>query len=157
MKSNWINQLIWEIGHNCFFSYCLLILLDIVDEYLCCINVDVITTAEQIFFKLNKFMTKKQIPWEKCCSLTAYGTAVMSGCWSGVGVQVKAVALNCAMKHCTIHSKVLAVKPLSFIKKVKTKLETTLDTSMKNVIYLKCAGKKISARVFLKTMQANKL
>ena len=78
-------------------------LLAVVDEYyLCCIDVGVITTAKQIFGKLNKFMTEKQIPWQKCCSLTTDGAVVMTRYWSGVGVRVKVVAINYAMKHCPI-------------------------------------------------------
>ena len=35
---------------------------NIVDEYLCCLDLEVKTTAEQVFNKLNEFMTEKQIP-----------------------------------------------------------------------------------------------
>ena len=68
---------------------------NIVDEYLCCLNLEVNTSAEQVFSKLNEFMTEKQIPWEKCCSLTTDGAAVMTGSFSGVGACVKAVDTNC--------------------------------------------------------------
>ena len=67
----------------------------IVDEYFCCVDLDVNTTAEQVFSKHNKFMTEKQIPWEKCCSQTTDRAAVMAGRFSGVGAHVKAVATNC--------------------------------------------------------------
>ena len=40
---------------------------NIVDEYLCCLDLEVNTSAEQVFSKLNEFMTEKQISWEKCC------------------------------------------------------------------------------------------
>ena len=56
------------------------------------------TSAEQVFNKLNKFMTEKQIPWEKCCSLTTDGVAVMTGRFSRVSACVKAVATNCILK-----------------------------------------------------------
>ena len=67
---------------------------NIVDEYLCRLDLEVNTSAEQVFSKLNEFMTKKQIPWEKSCSLTTDGAAVMTGRFSGVGARVKAVATN---------------------------------------------------------------
>ena len=86
---------------------------NIVDEYLCCLDLEAKTTAEQVFSKLNKFMTEKQIPGEKCCSLNTDGAAVMTGRFSGVGARVKAAATNCVLKHCIIHRETLAVKPLS--------------------------------------------
>ena len=52
---------------------------NIVDEYLCCLDLEVNTSAEQVFSKLNKFMTEKQIPWKKFCSLTTDGATVMTG------------------------------------------------------------------------------
>ena len=70
---------------------------NIVDEYLCRLDLEVNTSAEQVFSKLTKFMTEKQIPWEKCCSLTTGGAAVMTGCFSGVGARVKAIAENCSL------------------------------------------------------------
>jgi len=91
-----------------------------VDEYLCFLNLDVNTTAEQVFGKLNEFMTEKQTPLEKCCSLTTDGAAVMTGCFSGLGALVKAVATNCVLKHCIIHRKPLAVKTLISDKQRKT-------------------------------------
>ena len=76
---------------------------NIVDRYLCFLDLEVNTSAEQVFSKLNEFMTEKQIPWEKCCSLTTDGAAVMTGHFSGVGARVKAVATNCILKHCIIN------------------------------------------------------
>ena len=123
---------------------------NIVDEYLCCLDLEVKTTAEQVFNKLNEFMTEKQIPWDKCCSLTTDGAAVMTGRFSGVGARVKAVAKNCVLKHCIIHREALAVKPLSSDKQRKTELESVLDIVVKTVNYIKCGGKGKSARVFQK-------
>ena len=120
----------------------------IVDEYLCCLDLEVKTTAEQVFNKLNEFMTEKQIPWDKCCSLTTDGAAVMTGRFSGVGARVKAVAKNCVLKHCIIHREALAVKPLSSDKQRKTELESVLDIVVKTVNYIKCGGKGKSTRVF---------
>ena len=37
---------------------------NIVDEYLCYLDLEVNTGAKQVFSKLNEFMTEKQIPWE---------------------------------------------------------------------------------------------
>ena len=96
---------------------------NIVDEYLCCLDLEVNTSAEQVFSKLNEFMTEKQILWEKCCSLTTDGAAVMTGRFSGVGACVKAVTTNCILKHCIIHREALAVKPLSSDKQRKTELQ----------------------------------
>ena len=121
---------------------------NIVDEYLCCLDLEVKTTAEPVFSKLNEFMTEKQIPWEKCCSLTTDGAAVMIGRFSGVGARVKAVAANCVLKHCIIHCEALAVKPLSSDKQRKTELESVLDIVVKTVNYIKCGGTSKSARVF---------
>ena len=123
---------------------------NIVDEYLCCLDLEVNTSAEQMFSKLNKFMTEKQIPWEKCCSLTTDGAAMMTGRFSGVGARVKAVSTNCILKHYIIHCEALAVKPLSSDKRRKTKLESVLDIVVKTVNYIKCVGKGKSARVFQK-------
>ena len=75
---------------------------NIVDEYLCCLDLEVNTSAEQVFSKLNKFMIEKQIPLEKCCSLTTDGAAVMTGRFSGVGVCVKAVTINCILHYSSI-------------------------------------------------------
>ena len=58
-------------------------------------------------------MTEKQIPWEKRCSLTTDGAAVITRHFSGVGARAKAVATNCILKHCNMHREALAVKPLS--------------------------------------------
>ena len=123
---------------------------NIVDEYLCCLDLEVNTSAEHVFSKLNKFITEKQIPWEKCCSLTTDGAAVMTGRFSGVGARVKAVATNCTLKHCIIRREALAVKPLSSDKQRKTELESVLDIVVKTVNYIKCGGKGKSARVFQK-------
>ena len=123
---------------------------NIVDEYLCCLDLEVNTSAEQVFSKLNKFMTEKQIPWEKCCSLTTDGAAVMTGRFSGVGARVKAVSTNCILKHCIIHCEALAVKPFSSDKRRKTEQESVLDIVVKTVNYIKCIGKGKSARVFQK-------
>ena len=125
----------------------------IVDEYLCCLDLGVSTTAEQVFSKLNEFLKEKQIPWEKCCSLTTDGAAVMTGRFLGVGARVKAVATNCVLKHCIIHREALAVKPLSSDKQRKTELEMVLDTIVKTVNYIKCGGKGKSARVFQKVCE----
>ena len=123
---------------------------NIVVEYLCCLDLEVNTSAKQVFSKLNKFMTEKQIPWEKCCSLTTDGAAVMTGLFLGVGACVKAVATNCILKHCIIHHEALAVKPFSSDKQRKMKLENVLDIVVKTVNYIKCGGKGKSARVFQK-------
>ena len=95
-------------------------------------------------------MTEKQIPWEKCCSLTTDGAAVITRHFSGVGARVKAVATNCILKHCNMHREALAVKPLSSDKHRKTELERVLDDIMKTVNYIKCGGKGKSARIFQK-------
>ena len=97
-------------------------------------------------------MTEKQIPWEKCCSLTTHGAAVITGHFSGVGARVKAVATNCILKHCIIHREALAVRPLSSDKQRKTELESVLDIVVKTVIYMKC-GDKGKSRVFQKTVK----
>ena len=110
---------------------------NIVDEYLCCLDLEVNTSAEQVFSKLNEFMTEKQIPWEKSCSLTTDGAAVMTGCFSVVGARVKAIATNCILKQCIIHREALAVKPLSSDKQRKTELESVLDIVVKTVNYIK--------------------
>ena len=118
---------------------------------MCCLDLEVKTTAEQVFSKLNEFMTEKQIPcWEKCCSLTADGAAVMTKRFSGVGARVKAVATNCVLKHYIIHREALAVKPLSSDKQRRTELGSVLDIVVKTVNYIKCGGKGKSARVFRK-------
>ena len=62
----------------------------------------------------------------------------MTGRFSGVGARVKAVATKCILKHCIIHSKALAVKPLSSDKQRKTELESVLDIVVKTVNYIKC-------------------
>ena len=95
-------------------------------------------------------MTEKQIPWEKCCSLTTDGAAVITGHFSGVGARVKAIATNCILKHCNIYREALGVKPLSSDKQRKTELESVLDIVMKTVNHIKCGGKGKSARVFQK-------
>ena len=74
----------------------------------------------------------------------------MTGRFSGVGARVKAVATNCIRKHCIIHRKALAVKPLSSNKQRKTELEGVLDIVVKTMNYIKCGGKGKSARVFQK-------
>ena len=76
-------------------------------------------------------MTEKQTPWEKCCSLTTDGGAVMTGRFSGVGACVKAVATNCILKHCNIHREALAVKPLSSDKQRKSVLDIVVKTVKK--------------------------
>ena len=108
---------------------------NIVDEYLCCPDLEVNTSAEQVFSKLNEFMTEKQIPWEKCCSLTTDEATVMTVRFSGVGARVQAVATNCILKHFIIHREALAVKPLSSDKQRKTELESVLDIVVKTVNY----------------------
>ena len=110
---------------------------NIVDEYLCCLDLEGNTSTQQVFSKLNEFMTEKQIPWEKSCSLTTNGTAVMTGRFSGVGARVKAVATNCILKHCIIHREALAVKPLNSDKQRKTELESVLNIVVKTVNYIK--------------------
>ena len=74
---------------------------NIVDEYLCCLDLEVNASVKQVFSKFNEFMTEKQIPWEKCCSLTTDGAAVMTERFSGVGARVKAVANKLYVK--TLH------------------------------------------------------
>ena len=93
-------------------------------------------------------MTEKQILWEKFCSLTTDGAAVITGHFLGVGARVKAVATNCILKHCNIHREALAVKPLSSDKQRKTELESVLDIVVKTVNYIKCNDKGKSAKVF---------
>ena len=44
--------------------------LTFVKRYWCCLNLVVNTTVEQVFAKLNEFMTEKQIPCDKCFSRT---------------------------------------------------------------------------------------
>ena len=114
---------------------------NIVDVYLCCLDLEEKTTAEQVFSKFNEFMTEKQITWEKCCFLTTDGAAVMTGRFSGAGARVKAVATNCVLKHCIIHREALAEKPLSSDKQRKTELESVLDIVVKTINYIKCGGK----------------
>ena len=125
-------------------------LYSIVNKYLCCLDLEVNTSAKQVFNKLNEFMSEKQIQWEKCCSLTTDGAAVMTGHFSGVGARVKAVATNCILKHCIINREALVVKLLSSDKQRKTELESVLDIVVKTVNYIKCGGKGKSARVFQK-------
>ena len=117
---------------------------------MCCLDLEVNTSAEQVFSKLNEFMTEKQIPWEKCCFPTADGAAVMTRHFSGVGARVKAVATNCILKHWIINGDALIVKPLSSDKQRKTELESVLNIVVKTVNYIKCGGKGKSARVFQK-------
>ena len=108
-------------------------IINIVDKYLCCLDLKGNTSTQQVFSKLNKFKIEKQIPWEKSCSLITNGTAVMTGHFLGVGARVKAVATNCILKHCIIHHEALAVKPLSSDKQRKTELESVLDIVVKTV------------------------
>ena len=75
---------------------------------------------------------------------------MITGHFSGVGARVKAVAINCILKHCNIHREAQAVKPLSSDKQRKTELESVLDIVVKTVNYIKCGGKGKSARVFQK-------
>ena len=123
--------------------------LYIVNEYLCCLDLEVNTSAEQVFSKHNEFMTEKQLPWEKCCSVTTDGAAMMTGRFLGVSARVKAVATNCISNH-YIHREALAVKLLSSDKQRKTELESALDIVLKTVNYIKCGCKGKSARVFQK-------
>ena len=114
---------------------------NIVDEYLCCLDLKVNTSAKQVFSKLNEFMTEKQIPWEKCCFLTTDGAAVMTGRFSGVGARVMVVATNCILKRCIIHREALAIKSFSSDKQRKTELESVLDIVVKTVNYIKLVVK----------------
>ena len=110
-------------------------------------------TAEQVFSKLNEFMTEKQIPWEKCCSLTTDEAAVITERFSGVGARVKAFAANCVFKHCIIHCKALAVKSLSPGKQRKTELERVLNIVVKTVNYIKRGGREKFAKIFRKVSE----
>ena len=123
---------------------------NIVDEYLCCLDLEVNTSAKQMFSKLNEFMNEKQIAWKRCCPLTTDGAAMMIGRFSIVGARVKAVATNCILKYCIIHHEALAIRPLSSDEQRKTELESVLDIVVKTGNYIKCGGKGKSTRVFQK-------
>ena len=57
------------------------------------------TTAEQVFGKLDEFMTEKTTYLEKGFFLTTKGAALMVARFLGVGVRLKAVATNCILEH----------------------------------------------------------
>ncbi len=70
------------------------------------------TTGEQIFNKLNEFVRKNDIDWERCCGICSDGAKSMTGRHSGLISRVKEVAPRAMWTHSTIHRQALAAKKI---------------------------------------------
>ena len=87
---------------------------------LCCLDLNGSTAAEQVFSKLKKFMKEKQIGYYGKSLFSNYRRGSCND-WTlfGNSFCVKAVAINCVLKHYIIHREAPAVKPLSSEKQRK--------------------------------------
>ncbi len=105
--------------------------MDIQEEFLFSSPLPTHTTGEQIFNKLNEFVRKNDIDWERCCGICSDGAKSMTGHHSGLISRVKEVAPRAVWTHCTIHRQALAAK------KMPNDLRSVLDEAVKIVNLIK--------------------
>lgn len=114
--------------------------MNIQEEFLFSSPLPIHTTGEHIFNKLNKFVKKNDIDWERCCGICSDGAKSMTVLHSGLISRVKEVAPRAVWTHCTIHRQALATK------KMPNDLQSVLDEAVKIVNLIK--ARPLNARLF---------
>ncbi len=114
--------------------------MDIQEEFLFSSPLPTHTTGEQIFNKLNEFVRKNDIDWERCCGICSDGAKSMMSHHSGFISRVIEVAPRAVWTHCTIHRQALAAK------KMPNDLWSVLDEAVKIVNLIK--ARPLNARLF---------
>uniref|UniRef100_A0A9J7YY69 DUF4371 domain-containing protein n=1 Tax=Cyprinus carpio carpio TaxID=630221 RepID=A0A9J7YY69_CYPCA len=114
--------------------------MDIQEEFLFSSPLPTNTTGEHIFNKLNEFVRKNDIDWERCCGICSDGAKSMTGRHSGLISRVKEVAPRAVWTHCTIHRQALAAK------KMPNDLRSVLEEAVKIVNLIK--ARPLNARLF---------
>ncbi len=114
--------------------------MDIQEEFLFSSPLPTHTTGELIVNKLNEFVRKNDIDWERCCGICSDGAKSMTGHHSGLISRIKEVAPRAMWSHCTIHRQVLAAK------KIPPDLQSVLDEAVKIVNLIK--ARPLNARLF---------
>ncbi len=114
--------------------------MDIQEEFLFSSSFPTHTTGELIFNKLNEFVRKNDIDWERCCGICSDGAKSMTGHHSGLISRIKEVAPRAMWSHCTIHRQVLAAK------KIPNDLRSVLDEAVKIVNLIK--ARPLNAHLF---------
>uniref|UniRef100_K7GJF8 DUF4371 domain-containing protein n=1 Tax=Pelodiscus sinensis TaxID=13735 RepID=K7GJF8_PELSI len=96
-------------------------------------------TGEAIFDVLSHFTREHDINWSKCVGITIDGARAITGQYTGVVTQVKAVAPLTTFIRCSIHREVLAAK-------MPDDQRMVLDKSVKIVNFIK--ARPLNSRLF---------
>ncbi|KAL2087312.1 hypothetical protein ACEWY4_018371 [Coilia grayii] len=114
---------------------------DFMEDLLCCLNIPIGTTGEDIFRVLNDYMVKSGLDWGNCAGVTSDGAANMTGRKSGVVARIKeAAGKEITWNHCFIHRQVLACKGMPPV------LEKTLSEVVRVVNFVRATA--LSHRLF---------
>lgn len=129
----------------------------IAEHYLCCLQLGVETTAENIFQKLNDFMTEEDIDWSKCKSVATDGAKAMTGAINDVVRKLQAVSPNCVPIQCVIHREALVAKRLNESRNdvEKNDLELLLADVVKMVCYIHDHEKNTMSTELCKDVESN--
>ena len=112
--------------------------LDSIEEdRLFCHSLPTNTTSEEIFKRLNDFMTKCGIDWTWCYGVCTDGVAAMTGKKAGVWAKIRAVASLAKFTHCMIHRESLANKSMC------ADLKTVFDQAIKVVNFIKSTSTEL--------------
>ncbi|XP_076592490.1 LOW QUALITY PROTEIN: protein FAM200A-like [Chaetodon auriga] len=108
---------------------------DFMEDLLCCLNIPMGTTGEDIFRVLNDYMIKSGLDWGNCAGVTSDGAANMTGRKSGVVARIKeAAGKEITWNHCFIHRQALACKGMP------PALEKTLSEVVRVVNFVRASS-----------------
>ena len=117
---------------------------NIVEHYLCYLQLGIETTAHSIFQKLYDFIVEDGINRSKIKSANTDFAKTMVGAINGVVKKILAVSPNCAAIHCVIHREALVAKRLNETRnaKEKSEFELLLDDDVKMVNHIRALAKE---------------
>jgi len=110
------------------------------EEFLFCESLSSHTTANEIFKKIDEFVTINKINWQNCVGICSDGARAMTGKHGGVVTKIREVAPHAKFTHCSIHREALASK------KMPSELKTVLEQAVKVINFIK--ARAINSRMF---------
>lgn len=118
-----------------------------VEDMLTCEELTGNTTAQEIFTKIDEYITGKGLVWANCVGVCTDGAAAMTGRHNGVVQLIKRVAPEAAATHCFLHRENLAAKDLS------NELANVMDISVKVINLLR--KNALNSRLFANLCNEN--
>ncbi|CAM5143360.1 unnamed protein product [Eretmochelys imbricata] len=113
---------------------------DLKEEFLFSASLPTKTTSSELFKTVSDYVNKCGLDFKFCVGVCSYGNDTMTGQYSGVVTQIKALARECKSTHCFLHRESLETKKMS------TELNSVLSEVIKIVNHVKANA--LNSRLF---------